>query len=964
MVVQDTSSSAQHDAMIMFLIEEMTNQVAKCIEVDKENKTINESLTTELERHKEQIKLFEERQKFDLNDRENYTDSQFNYEVTCKDKAKRRNSGTKTKTCEDNCYLLPYVISSKEYTAYQCQLITRILCMTQSTTKELLTAFENPERVLRSRRKLFDTPIFVESNSSKFDRLSEIEEHIEEEVSEIMTKTMEQYMSTTHGEYGSGIARPKIDAKAQFELKGKLSCFTMGSMFQQGISLTQEVSSQPKQLQMLKWSSKKWPNTLKNGTMDHLQKAGVLKLLTGWLLSKPNLTVSEEKLKRAAGPGFYQRNNGNSSYPAQRETMEESLSKFMTESAKRHEENSNIIKEIRASTDAAIRNQGASIKTLELQIRQMSKVLQERGESVSVMPFSTYINLDIGVLSHTRLTIELADRTIKQPRGIAESVLVRIGKFVFPTDFIILDIPEDDDVPLILGRPFLSTTHVKIDVFNKKVTLRSLSSQTLHTAYRTPQDTAYDLAENGIDLMDVREVDRYRNANLELPDLGCRKKYHLNLGLTASLSSNYQLVCVNRPHLNLANLLQEMDDPYITTEEYVQLETERALRNNKVYNWETATYAIVYNDALTSKLDFSSKPTVSPQHVDELNWKNETSLSEYDDEEYNVISCNDLFPFNIIFVNELKLGMNNDDDKIDIKQSSRDISIKPLHNVINIDVVTIKPVPVSQAENPPLSLELVLCSARPLNTPYPPVGYDISNLLLRQRIDCCSLNNVSVLSNNTVYSENSIRFTTWEDLVEKFVQKFYQLSDDNEEMEADEGDDLDDIVEIFKIEGILFENETPLCKAFNDFNYLLKIDTNLFTFDIQGIKTYEGYELNNNMAGDSENKALMHKAKVEGSWVDPTPGVMKFRAWNYGADNASNIKDNQEHKKEHHDPSTCLVRRFEMIKYSFNADDEYVAIKEHECSDHSKTNIDACQAYRELFRIMDEGWLMTKACDE
>ncbi|GJR00183.1 hypothetical protein Tco_1087811 [Tanacetum coccineum] len=71
---------------------------------------------------------------------------------------------------------------------------------------------------------------------------------------------------------------------------------------------------------------------------------------------------------RAAGPGFYQRNNGNSSYPAQRETMEESLSKFMTESAKRHEENSNIIKEIRASTDATIRNQGASIKTLELQI--------------------------------------------------------------------------------------------------------------------------------------------------------------------------------------------------------------------------------------------------------------------------------------------------------------------------------------------------------------------------------------------------------------------------------------------------------------------------------------------------------------------------------------------------------------------------------------------------------------------
>ncbi|GJU98649.1 hypothetical protein Tco_1327920 [Tanacetum coccineum] len=84
---------------------------------------------------------------------------------------------------------------------------------------------------------------------------------------------------------------------------------------------------------------------------------------------------------RAAGIGFYQPNNRNSLYPAQRYTMEESLSKFMAESTKRHEENSNIIKEIQASTDAAIRNQGSSIKTLELQIGQMSKK-EERGAKI------------------------------------------------------------------------------------------------------------------------------------------------------------------------------------------------------------------------------------------------------------------------------------------------------------------------------------------------------------------------------------------------------------------------------------------------------------------------------------------------------------------------------------------------------------------------------------------------------
>ncbi|GJU02773.1 hypothetical protein Tco_1113111 [Tanacetum coccineum] len=82
---------------------------------------------------------------------------------------------------------------------------------------------------------------------------------------------------------------------------------------------------------------------------------------------------------RTTTPGFYQRNNANPSYQERRQSMEETLRKFMSESAKRHEENSNLNKEIRASTDAAIRNQGASIKNLEIQIGQMSKVLQEKG---------------------------------------------------------------------------------------------------------------------------------------------------------------------------------------------------------------------------------------------------------------------------------------------------------------------------------------------------------------------------------------------------------------------------------------------------------------------------------------------------------------------------------------------------------------------------------------------------------
>nr|GEW13579.1 hypothetical protein [Tanacetum cinerariifolium] len=100
------------------------------------------------------------------------------------------------------------------------------------------------------------------------------------------------------------------------------------------------------------------------------------------------------------------------------------------------------------------------------------KALVDLGASVSVMPYSTFTNLGLGELAPTKLIIELADITIKRPHGIAENVLVVVDKFIFPVDFVVLDMPEDIKVSLILGRPFLSTAHTKIDVFKRKFTLR------------------------------------------------------------------------------------------------------------------------------------------------------------------------------------------------------------------------------------------------------------------------------------------------------------------------------------------------------------------------------------------------------------------------------------------------------------------------------------------------------------
>ncbi|GJV38070.1 hypothetical protein Tco_1410547 [Tanacetum coccineum] len=103
-------------------------------------------------------------------------------------------------------------------------------------------------------------------------------------------------------------------------------------------------------------------------------------------------------------------------------------------------------------------------------------------------------------------------------------------------------------------------------------------------------------------------------------------------------------------------------------------------------DFEKEFSAIVYNDAQTSKLDFLTEPILNPQHIDEFNLKDETSLYECDEEEQNVLNFNDLFPFNVIYPVDLKLDKDNDDDKIDIKQPSGDMSVKPLPDLINTDV--------------------------------------------------------------------------------------------------------------------------------------------------------------------------------------------------------------------------------------------------------------------------------------
>ncbi|GKA35529.1 reverse transcriptase domain-containing protein [Tanacetum coccineum] len=124
--------------------------------------------------------------------------------------------------------------------------------------------------------------------------------------------------------------------------------------------------------------------------------------------------------------------------------------------------------------------------------------------SINLMPLSIWKKLGLPDLTSTRMVLELADRTISKPLGIAENVFVKVGKFYFPVDFVILDFVADPRVPLILGRPFLSTAHALIDVYEGEIILRHDDQSLILKCGDTPT-ISYDNSEsvNRIDLIDA-----------------------------------------------------------------------------------------------------------------------------------------------------------------------------------------------------------------------------------------------------------------------------------------------------------------------------------------------------------------------------------------------------------------------------------------------------------------------------
>ncbi|GJW24759.1 reverse transcriptase domain-containing protein [Tanacetum coccineum] len=137
--------------------------------------------------------------------------------------------------------------------------------------------------------------------------------------------------------------------------------------------------------------------------------------------------------------------------------------------------------------------------------------LADLGVSINLMPFTIWKTLSLLELSTTRMTLELATRTIAIPADIAEDVFVQVGKFTFPADFVVVDYEVDPRIPLILGRPFLRTAHALVDVHGKKLTLRVRDEElvfNIESTLKHPQKDG-DESINQIDILDTTCEDHF-----------------------------------------------------------------------------------------------------------------------------------------------------------------------------------------------------------------------------------------------------------------------------------------------------------------------------------------------------------------------------------------------------------------------------------------------------------------------
>ena len=149
---------------------------------------------------------------------------------------------------------------------------------------------------------------------------------------------------------------------------------------------------------------------------------------------------------------------------------------------------------------------------------EIQKALCDFGASINLIPLYVARKLSLGELTPTTVTLQMADITMAKPEGVIEDVLVKVGNFVFPVDFIILDMEEDSQVPLLLGRPFLATGAALIDMQKGVLTLRVGEEGADFNLLQSLKNLDIDMEDyKSVDDVYLNNSDCYHDCNAQLP---------------------------------------------------------------------------------------------------------------------------------------------------------------------------------------------------------------------------------------------------------------------------------------------------------------------------------------------------------------------------------------------------------------------------------------------------------------
>ena len=151
---------------------------------------------------------------------------------------------------------------------------------------------------------------------------------------------------------------------------------------------------------------------------------------------------------------------------------------------------------------------------------ELKKDLCDSGASINLMPLLVVQRLSLGELTSTAITLQMADMSMAQPKGVLEEVLVKVGKFIFPVDFVVMKMEEDTQVPLLLGRPFLPTGVALIDVKKGELTLRVGNEEVYFNLNKS-------LTQSDADEENCMDVENFSPVSLEL-NFDCNIHHSIN----------------------------------------------------------------------------------------------------------------------------------------------------------------------------------------------------------------------------------------------------------------------------------------------------------------------------------------------------------------------------------------------------------------------------------------------------